>query len=334
MKVKRGLYFVLTLSPILLLSGCEWFGGAKKERTPAASQVAKTGGFSEGILATWGDGNGMITQKEFDEKLELIMKEKPELRGMAEAFMPMLKGQLLTSLVYEKIIGKWVKDNKLDQSAKYKDRLDNVMAAATNAVNVEFFTKELEVNPSAADLKNYYEENKDRIALVSRGGVKAVGVKFDSEEKAKVLLEKAKAKAAEFEKMVTADKDLSKDMQDFNYVNQFSRGIAKAVVDKIAAMKRFPTVQLIKEDDKTFWVVGATEKKPEEYRSFDEVKDTVENMVKQTKQGEAIQQKLEDLKARYGVTVKEDVFMPKQPEEPVVPKKEEKKPVKPATKAV
>ncbi|MFC1842006.1 peptidyl-prolyl cis-trans isomerase, partial [Candidatus Dependentiae bacterium] len=305
---------------VLFLSGCTWFGGGEKEEkkvvapgiAPGAPGFETATDLPAGVLAVWSDGSTLLTQKEFDEILELAMKEQPELKGLAEAFMPMLKRNLLNSLVFGKIIERWMKDNKIDQSASYKSRLEKVTNAIKQRVNLEFFSKECEFVPKEKDLRDYYEKNKERIALVTRGGVKAIGVKFDTEDAAKAFLAKAEAKAADFEKLAEGDAKLAGNMQDFHYVNDDSRQIGKILRDKILALKAFPVVKLFKVDDKTFWVVKADERQETKYRAYDELKEGLENEVKQAKTGEAIQKKLEGLKNQYGVKINEEIIMPKQ----------------------
>jgi len=348
MKSKQT-YLVLTLAPVLLLSGCKWFGGTEKAMTPGVAAVKDGKPMPGGVLATWADGSAMVMQKEFDEMLDLMMKGKPELQGLPEAFLPMVKTQLLNSMVSYKIIDKWVKENKLDQAKDYKQKFEMALKNATTAVNVDTFMGALDLATSEGDYRDYYEKNKDKVALVSMGGVKAEGVKFETEADAKAFL--AKAKGADFAKLVQADENIKNNLQDFQYVNDKSR-INKSLKDAILAIRRFPSVIMVKESDKIFWVVNATEKTETKYRSYEELKDQIENTVKQTKQQEVLMKKIEELKGAYGVNVKEGAFMPKQPQAPaqapqaMVPtgepmpkaqkgkrKKEAAKPIKPVAKA-
>jgi len=333
MKVKglKGKNFQLVLAMVALvaMSGCQWFGGSKDEVVPAIPSVegGQANDLAVGVLAAWGDGTPLVTQKEFDERLGMIIKQKPELKDMPEAYMPMIKAQLFTGLLYTKLIGKWVKENKIDLKPEYKKMLDQLMDEVKIHINTTFFSKEIVSEPSESEVKDYFEKNKDRIALISRGGVKAVGVKFEDPKEAESFLAKAKVKVADFNKIIKADPKLKDSMQDFHLVNKQSRGIDKTLVKKILEIKKFPAVEMIKVGDKNIWVVNAIEKEKEAYKPYKEVRETIFAMVKQAKQGEATQKKLEELKAKYGVKVKEKAFMPpEQQKPPVMPQ------VKPASK--
>jgi len=344
----RNASFVLTLVPVLFLAGCAWFGGDKKEDKMVGAATVATADLPSGVLAVWGDGTPLLTQKEFDEIFEMQMKEQPELQGLAEAFLPVLKKNLFTGLVAQKVISKWIDKSGVSKTPEYADKLKKVIEGITMRLNGEYFLKQFEYNPTAADIKDYYEKNKERVALISKGGVKASGVKFDNEQDANAFIAKAKARGADFEKLAKADEKLAKNLQDFNYVNKDSRQIVKALRDKILALSSFPTVIMVKADDNTFWVIKATEKTEDNYRTFEELKEQIENMLKQTKQNEEAMKKLEELKGNYGVKIDESVFAPqKQQQMPGMapaPKKVSKskkakkvkkpaKPVKPVAKA-
>jgi len=326
----KNVCLALTLIPVLFLSGCKWFGGAKKEteKKPVVPKV-QAADLQPGVLAVWGDGTPLLTQKEFDEVLDFAMKEQPELQGLAEAFLPMLKKNLFNTLVTQKIISKWVENSNIDQTEDYKKKLQKGKEAITLRINVDYFSKQFDYDPTVADLKDYYEKNKDRVALISKGGVKASGVKFHSQADADAFLTKAKVKGADFEKLAKADEKLAKNLQDFYYVNKESRQLVKALRDKILALTSFPTVIKVKVDDNTFWVVKATEKTEDKYRTFDELKEQIENMLKQTKQNEAAMKKIDDLKKEYLVKIDENAFAPpKKAQMPIVqaptPKRDDK----------
>ena len=169
--INRHGYAVLALAPIILLSGCkplDWikesFGGTKNAVAAPAKQVdfaaASVGGngFSEGVLAVWADGP-LVTQKDIDEKLALLMKQRPELKKMSAQLLPMLKPQLLNAIISSKIIGKWIKQEGIDKTEEYKTMLQQVIENIKDSVNVEFFAKKHTATVSEADKKDYYNKN-------------------------------------------------------------------------------------------------------------------------------------------------------------------------------
>jgi len=322
----KSVFFTLLLSGVLVLPGCKAWDWLKEKLGCSCSscgsyevdQAIKVdmGGLGAEVLASWEDGSSMVTQSDFDDRLEMLMREKPELKSISDAFLPVLKGQLLTSLVYEKIICRWIKDNKVSDRPEYKARIEQISHAVKNAIDAEFFTKAYQVSLTEEEKRDFYEKNKDRMSgvLISRGGVKATGVKFDKEADAKEFYRKVEAKSKDFDRLVKESKLVDK-KRDFNLVNTQSSGIDNDLREKILDVDKVPKIEMIKASDSTFWVVNATEKQEPKYRSYELVEKDVERMVQQSKQGEVLQTELEKLKVAYGVKVKERAFMPKKVEQ-------------------
>jgi len=326
----KKVYIGLVLVPVVLLSGCkplDWIKGkmggqkanpaAQVKQVGAAAVVAGTPGeVPAGMFAVWGDGTAMVTEKDFNDKLNMFMKERPELKEMSQAFMPVLKSQILTALLYNKIIGKWIKESGKDKSAEYMTMLNQVIENIKDRINAEFFARAHEVVVADKDKKDYYEKNKDRF-LGTRGGVKSSGIKFADKAKADAFATKAKAKGADFAKLAKADK---LEVEDFDFVNDQTRGMDEALVGKIVKMK-VPAVTVFeiadKDGKKIFWAVKATEKQKTSYKKYEEVEATIDAQLKQTEQGKALQKKLDELKTKYGVKVNEKAFAP--PKMPMVP---------------
>jgi hypothetical protein len=130
--------------------------------------------------------------------------------------------------------------------------------------------------------------------LISRGGIKAVGVSFDKMAAAQDFLAKAKA-SKDITKAAQAAQ-LSKNVQDFKMVNDQSVGIDSALRDKILEIKKVPAVELIKLSDNKIWVVSATEKEEAKYRPFEQIKSGLEQLVKREKSNEVFEQELNKLK--------------------------------------
>lgn len=298
--ISKNYYVSIALVALLVLSGC---GACLDCEKKSGSDLSKSSIDTSGaVVATWGDGTSMLTQNEFDEKLDVLMNERPEYKKMAGAFMPMLKEKLLTGLVNEKTIGKYIRDNKISESKEYIVRRNQIVKAATSFVDFEFFSKHLQVKPSNDEKRKFYEENKDRMnfILVSHGGVKAKGVEFEKESDAQEFFKKATVKGTVFDKLVD-EYALRKKHKDFDLVTQQSRGLDVVLRKKILEIKE-PKVELIKTDK--FWVVNALQVSSAKYRPYESVEGDIEKMVQQANQEKALETQLAKLKGEYGVTIK------------------------------
>lgn len=307
---------VSSLALVLLLSGCNWFGGKKE----AAETTEKTGMHEaisgDTVIATMG-GKPVLTVKEFEERFEQLLQGQPQLRAMLQ-YMPDLKVDVAKSLVSQSVIDEWVKQNSVANQDKYKKDLEQAEAQAKKIVNVKYFRDACVTAVTAADVKKYYDEHKDEHPelLLSRGGVPASGVSFEKDADAKAFLAKVTGKSAEeFKKIAEADK-LGAKVRNFGFVNAQSLGMDAALRDKIIAIKK-AGADFVKVNDKTFWVVHVGAKQETKYRPFEEVKAGLEKFLANRKMEEAMEQKLEELKTKYDVKINEDVLKTKAAEEPV-----------------
>jgi len=306
---------VSSLALVLLLSGCEWFGGKKEGAGISDKTGAKEVVSGDVVIATMG-GKPVLTLKEFEERFEQLLAGQPQLRAMLQ-YMPDLKVDVAKSLVSQSVIDKYVEESGLDKQTEYKNDLEQARNQAQKIVNVKHFRNACVKPVTADDVKKYYDEHKDEHPelLLSRGGVPAVGVSFEKEADAKAFLAKVAGKnAEEFKKIAEADK-LGAKVRNFGFVNAQSLGMDTALRDKIVAFKK-PATEMIKVNDKTFWVANVGAKEETKYRPFDEVKAGLEKFLANRKMEEAMEQKLEELKGKYGVKINEEILKPKPAEEP------------------
>jgi hypothetical protein len=308
----------LLLVPVVFLPGCgawDWlkekFGGSKSCMSCDSSAV----------LVSM-KGKPVITMQSFEKEFDQLLEENPHLKSVL-ALMPDAKKNFLSGMVNQEIVDSWVTENKVDQKAEYKKELDRMMRSVKRMLNTKYFGIEHPVQVSENEVSDFYEKNKDSMPdlMVSRGGVQAAGVSFEKEADAKAFIAKVK-EVKDIKKAADALK-LSKNYRDFKLVNAHSLGMDVALRDKIVAIAKTPSVELIKLSDKSCWVVSATNKEETKYRPFDQVKSGLEQFVAKEKRMEMFDKEISKLKSDYNVTINEDNL--KVPEQKVAENEGENK---------
>jgi len=181
-----------------------------------------------------------------------------------------------------------------------------LMRSVRHMINGKFFGQKVSAEVTDADAQDFYDKNKSSIPqlMISAGGVKAMGVAFDTQAKAQEFAAKVNGniqKAAE-----TAG--LKAKLQNFNVVNAQSIGMNETLRDRIVAIQKTPVVEVIKVDDKTFWVISATEKEEAKYQPFEQVKAGLKGHLEKEKRDEALKAELERLRGEYKVVMNESYF--------------------------
>jgi hypothetical protein len=179
-------------------------------------------------------------------------------------------------------------------------------------LNTKYFGSSHPIEVSDADVVKFYEENKESMPelLISRGGVKAAGVQFDKEVDAKAFATKAKGK--DIATVAKAEKIANDRVRDFNFVNDQSVGVNPAVRSKVVSLKKFPATEVVKGDEKTWWVVNATESQEAKYRPFEQVQAGLKQYVEKERRMAMFDKEIGTLKDKYAVKINDDFFKQQQ----------------------
>jgi len=291
----------LLLVPMVLLPGCGWLDylRGKKESAEGGKTVVTM------------SGDVVITTKSFEAEFDQLLEENPHLKSVL-AMMPAAKKNFLLGMVNQQIVDKWVADNKVDQKEAYAKELDRMMRSVKRMLNTKYFGLEHPVQVGENEINEFYDKNKDSMPdlVVSRGGVKAVGVSFEKEADAKAFVSKVR----ELKDITKAANvaHVNKNLRDFKLVNSQSLGMDAALRDKIVSLEKVPTVELVKVSDKSFWVVSATAKEASQYRPLEQVKAGLEQYVAKEKRMEMFDKEITQLKADYKVVINEDALKPEE----------------------
>ncbi len=293
----------LVMFSIAFLPGCwlkEKLGLDKKVTTSAVAA-----GNTTEVIATI-DGKPLMTAGEFEKQFKNFIEKHP--MGSYLAQMEGVDRKIFEGLVSQKVMNRWVEEQRINESPEYKEYLDQLV----QMLNARFFQMKHPVAVTDAEIKAFYDQNKENMpeAVLSRGGMNVTGVEFAKEADAKAFLEKAKGKGATLEK-VAKEANLGDKFRDFKLVNAASIGVDAGLRDKIVAVKKFPALEVFKAKDGSFWVVYVSGKEEQKYRSYEELKPAIEQRLSAQKQEQAMEKAMEQLKKDYKVEIKEEYFIKK-----------------------
>jgi hypothetical protein len=252
------------------------------------------------------NGKPVISSKSLDRDFDQLLAENPQLQQVLP-LMPDAKQNFMQGMVSQIVVDKYVEDNGLDKSDDYKKEYDRLKVSVKRMLNAKYFDKDNTVDIADADIEKFYNERKDTTAdfVMSRGGVKAMGVPFAKEDAARAFMGKAKGK--DFAK-VAKEHGLAGKMRDFKMVNEQSVGMDNAIKNRIVAMKQCPCLEMVKGDDKMFWIVSASEKQNVVYRPLEQVKSGIKQYLENERRMASRDKKINGLKEQYKVAVNTNYF--------------------------
>jgi len=264
------------------------------------------------------EGKTVVTEKSLEKAFQQLLQEDPRVAQMIPLMggEEVLKDRIVQALAEQKLMKRWAMDANLAQNAQFQSDRERMIDQIDYLLFDKYFKTNFKASVSDAEVKRFYEENKDKMPelLVSRGGVRAKGIKFESQEKAQEFLAKVNAAQQDLDK-AAQEAGIAKDVQDFHVVNNQSVGLAPALRDKIMEIKKFPSVEVVKVDDKAFWVVKAMSKEETVYRKYDEIKDQIRGYLEGQKQEQMVSQEKDKLRKKYTLKVEKTFAQPGATEE-------------------
>lgn len=292
---------------LIVLPGC-WFVDLFKKETPAKTQIVAPEDplLGQGEQIACMDGVCIITADSLDRDFNQLLEEQPQLKSVLP-LMPNAKENFLQSLVSQAVVDRYVQENKIDKSAEYQKDYDYMVRSIKRMLNTKHFSATDLIEVTDAEVKLYYENNKTKMPdlLVSNGGIKAVGISFETEEAAKNFATALKTK--EFTQ-VAKEQKLDGKIHDFKLIHEQSIGVHAKIKDKVLALSTFPATEVIKTEDKTFWVVRATEKQEPKYLPLEQIHAGLKQYIEKERRMEILDKKITQLKKEYNVTINEHFF--------------------------
>lgn len=294
---------VVTLS---FLPGCtEMFKGGGTSTAPVESRVARESAPLTGQVLVTMKGAPAITTDSLEKEREKLIKANPQIRqAMAFIDAKELDRNILNGLIEQRIIDEYIVANKINETAAYRAELQDLYESMERLLNAKIFSERNPATVSEAEIKSFYDTNKDKSLRISQGGVVATGLEFKDGATARAFAARAKNIGL---KKVAQDDGLLEKVKDFKVVNKQSIGIDEQLRDKIAAITTVPTTEVF-EINGSYWVISATAKEEPKYVAYDQIKDRIREQLEQQKRMEANTKDIERLKKEYGVEINEDYF--------------------------
>jgi hypothetical protein len=303
-KAMNGVFLGLALSSIVLLPGCSILDLIKSklgsESSTTSDSVSSTDSShsnddSKVLLSI--SGKPLITEKEFEVYYEQFVSSNPQFQSMIQ-FMPNAKKEIFNNMANERILVAWGDENHIHKNSDYKKEFERSIHMIKTNLAAKRFEKDFigDVKVTDEEMHDYYESHKNPELIVSPGGIKAEGKEFDTKEKAEALFDKVKDNVKGF-KSAAGD-----DVKEFAPINKMSFDVDNAIKDKVMALTIFPKVIIVEVSNKKYWVVAVLKKEDIKYRSFDEVKEGLQQMIEREKTMKIYTKKIAELKKEYNIT--------------------------------
>ncbi len=302
---KKSVISLVLVSSLFLLTGClgEKEKAGKIEDETSSSQVAGKGDVLLSI-----DGKPVLYVDDFEDQKAMAQQSNQQLNMILQMMPDAEYSMLFKSIEAGHLMKEWVLRAELDQDPKFVKQMNQYIEAIKLQMYMKLYEDAHPINVTEHEAKAYYEAKRDQMPglIVSPAGVDIVYVSFDSKAKAEAFVAKVRDGSEKHFKMAAKESNLKVETM----VIGSDSAVNESLKNSALAATKFPSKEVVKIDDNTYWVVGMLKKKDAQYRTFDtpEIKKGITDMCKNEKRESELTKQVEKLNTEYNVVENKAYF--------------------------
>lgn len=217
--------------------------------------------------------------------------------------LQLTKRNVLDQIISEKLLIQEAKNRDLEQD---KDVLEQIKQTTEQILVQSLIEKEIieKVKVDDNEAVTYYEENKDN--FITKEQVYLYNILVETEEVAQDILEKLKAGGDFIE--IAKEKSTGPSAAQGGDLGYVSKGELIPEIENVVFALQIGNISDIIKSEYGFHILKVTDKKPEVLKTFEEVKEEIVQTLLSTKQKEAFDNLLEELKSQVTIEIKEEAL--------------------------
>jgi peptidyl-prolyl cis-trans isomerase C len=217
--------------------------------------------------------------------------------------LQLTKRNVLDQIISEKLLIQEAKNRGLEQD---KDVLEQIKKTTEQILVQSLIEKEIigKVKVDDQEALTYYEENKDN--FITKEQVYLYNILVETEEVAKDILEKLKAGGDFIE--IAKEKSTGPSAAQGGDLGYVSKGDLIPEIENVVFALEIGNISDIIKSEYGFHILKVTDKKPEVLKTFEEVKEEIAPTLLSTKQKEAFDNLLEELKSQVTIEINEEAL--------------------------
>jgi peptidyl-prolyl cis-trans isomerase C len=246
----------------------------------------------ETIVASFSDQT--ITLGEFNQLWEQVPEEYK---------LQLDKSMVLDQMISEKLLIQEAKNMGLEED---KDVLEHIERLTEQILVQVLIEREIfgKVKVGDEDILEYYEQNKN--SFTEKEQVHVYNILVETEEEAQNILEQLKT-GGDFSE-IAKEKSNGPSAAQGGDLGYLSKGTIIPEIEEVVFSLEVEELSEIVKTDFGFHILKITEKKPETVKVLEEVKEEILQTLLATKQQEAFENLLEELKSKVEIEINEELL--------------------------
>ncbi len=302
---KKSVVSLVLVGSLLLLTGCwgEKGKNAKSEGEASSSQVAGKGDVLLSI-----DGKPVLYVEDFEDQKMMAQQSNQQLNMILQMMPDAEYSMLFKSIEAGHLMKEWVVRSGMDQKPELVKQRRQYHEAIDLQLYMKYYEDAHPIEVTEKEAEAFYKEKRDQIPglILAQAGVEIAYANFDTKAKAEAFAAKVRDGSEKHFKMAAKESGV-------HVENMFVSGdsaVSDSLKNSVLAATKFPSKEVVKMDDSSYWVVGLLKKKDAEYRAFEapEIKQGIAKMCKDAKREIELTKQVEQLHQEYKVVENIDYF--------------------------
>ena len=300
---KKSVISLVLVGSLFLLTGC-WGEKSKEVKSEDLSEVSAKN--SEVLLSI--DGKPVLYVDDFEGQKMMAQQSNQQLNMILQMMPDAEYAMLFKSIEAGHLMKEWVVRSGIDQKAELVKQRRQYHDAIDLQLYMKYYEDAHPVEVTEREAEAFYKAKRDQIPglIVSQAGVDIVHTNFATKAKAEEFAAKVKDGSEKHFKAVAKEAGVKVE----EMIVSADSVINDSLKNSVLAATKFPSKEVVKMDDNSYWVVGLLKKKDAEYRSFEtpEIKQGITKMCKDEKREVELTKQVEQLNKEYNVVENKAYF--------------------------
>jgi len=301
---KKSVISLVLVGSLFLLTGC--LGDKNKDVDTTFDASANMTGNGEVLLSI--DGKPVIYAGDFEDQKAMALQSNQQM-NMILQMMPETEYTLFfKSLEAGQLMKEWVVRNKIDQNPELIKQRRQYHDAVDLQLYMKYYEDKHPVNVTEKEAEAFYKEKRSTIPalILSPESVEIVYVDFNTKDEAEAFASNVRDGSEKHFKSAASQTKLTVIPMTITSDSQINEPLKNTVLEAT----KFPSKEIVKMEDNSYWVVGLLHKKDAEYRGFDvpEIKEGITKMCADEKKEAELTKQVEKLREEFDVVENKSYF--------------------------
>lgn len=303
----KSVISLLLVGSLFMLTGC--LGEKEKPTNVMEDQVNESQKSGNGEVLLTINGKPVLYSEDYEDQKMMAQQSNQQLNMILQMIPDAEFNMLFKSIEAGHLMKEWVLRSGIDQKAELIKQRRQYHDAIDLQLYMKYYEDAHPIYVAEEEAEAFYKAKRDQIPglILSPASVDIVYVKFTTKAAAENFAGKVRDGSEKHFKLASKEADVKTETMtvkaDDNSVNESLKNIALAAT-------KFPSKEIVKMDDSSYWVVGMLKKKDVEYRTFEtpEVKQGITKMCRDEKREAELTKQIEKLNSEYEVVENKAYF--------------------------